>query len=67
MPVVKPISKLWEWRVDDDEEYGTSERPVCPWVLNEDNYDPNMSLLIYAEYISKEILLMLLTEGRILV
>lgn len=54
-------------RVDDAEKYGSFERPVCPWVLNEDNFDPNMSLVIYTEYISKEILLILLTEGRILV
>lgn len=67
MPVVKAISKTRVKRVDDAEEYGSFKRPVCPWVLNEDNFNPNTSVLIYAEYISREVLLMLLTEGRILV
>lgn len=53
-------------RMDDAEEYGSFKRSMCPWMLNEDNVDPNMSLLIYAEYISEEIPLMLLTD-RILV
>lgn len=53
-------------RMDDAEEYGSFKRSMCPWMLNEDNFDPNMSLLIYAEYISEEIPLMLLTD-RILV
>lgn len=53
--------------MDDAEEHGSPERPVCPWMLNEGNFDPNVSLLIYAKYISKEIQSMLLSEGSILV
>lgn len=54
-------------RIDDAEKHGSFKWSMCPWMLNEDNLDPNLSLLIYAEYILEEIPLRLLADSRILV
>ena len=51
----------------DDAEEGGELKDLCVlgcWMYN---FDPNISFLIYAEYISKEVQSMLLNKGSILV
>ena len=51
----------------DDAEEGGELKGLCVLGCWMHNVDPNISLLIYAEYISKEVQSMLLNKGSILV
>lgn len=51
----------------DDAEEGGELKDRCVLECWRCNFDPNMSFLIYAEYISKEVQSMLLNKGSILV
>ena len=51
----------------DDAEEGGELKDLCVLGCRMHNFDPNISFLIYAEYISKEVQSMLLNKGSILV
>lgn len=42
-------------RMDEVKKHGSSKSTVSPWMPNEDNFDSNISILIYAEHILKNI------------